>query len=138
MRITQTTPSFDPLTPPWDQQRHFPDGLFMDCDGISLSCLRYRITYCLRSAVPRTYVLAAGRCLNPQGRLFFRIGAEPATYLSLNRETTLYIAADDMKVTVTKMVMSQEEFMKEWRDIIRGLDQKYFEVKEGMFSVLEK
>lgn len=143
MRISHTTPSFDPLTPAWDQQKNLPDGSFMEYGGIAVSRWNYHITYCLRSAVPRSHVVAVGRCLSPKKRkadyLSMRVGADPARYLLLNTETTLYITVDaNMNMTTTRRKTSQEDFMQEWGDILRDLEQKHFEVKAGMLSVLDR
>ncbi len=143
MRISQATPSFDPLCAAWDQQRNFPDGSFIEYGGIALDRWRYHIAYRLYSAIPRSYVVAVGRSLTPKRRkpdfLSIRVGADPAKYFSLSLEQTLYINVDaDLNLTATKKKISQKEFMKDWGDVLRDLNQNQFEVKAGILAVLKK
>ena len=140
MRISLSTPSYETLAPPWDQQRNVPDGSFLEYGGRAINRWDYRITHVVTSELPRSLVSIVGRALRPKQRfadfLSIRIGANTPKFFPLNSTQTLQIGISaDGKIHSSTVQVTQDEFMKSWGDTLSSLTDNNFKVAHGALTI---
>jgi hypothetical protein len=118
MRITLSTPSYDPIESPWNLIQLSSDGGFYQYGSRGINSHDKRLTYVLISHTPSHLVTVCGRCLEPKQRhadfLSLRVGAARAKLVTLSLETTKIITIQvDGKILIETRKVVFSDFIKD-------------------------